>query len=67
MAFPGCEDVAHPAALRVIYFFVVSMAVDSFPMASAAALFLLDAARELVTIRAASNTSRNLAFMAWLL
>jgi hypothetical protein len=52
----------------LLYFFiVVSTAVDSFPVAGAAALFFLHAVMEPVAIATASSISSNLAFMACLL
>ena len=70
----GPKDVKNSPWSRVqggtslLYFFiVVSTAVDSFPMAGAAALFFLHAAMELVAIATASSVSSNLAFIACLL
>lgn len=56
------------AGTSLLYFFILlSTAVDSFPVAGAAALFLLHAVMEPVAIATASSISSNLAFMACLL
>ena len=70
----GPKDVKNSPWSRIqggtslLYFcIVVSTAVDSFPVAGAAALFFLHAVMELVAIATASSISSNLAFIACLL